>query len=92
MVCVGIGYFGLISFVSGLMCNVNLIWFNECFFWIDLEICFVWLICFVNDVDCFVFFEVIDGVGCGFEMVVGVIIGIGVGGGLVMSGKLYDGL
>lgn len=50
------------------------------------------MVFFVNDVDCFIFFEVVDGVGFGYNIVFGVIVGIGCGGGIVVNKKLFLGL
>lgn len=44
-----------------------------------------------NDADCFVFSEAIDGAGVGAEVVFGVILGTGVGGGLVVGGDVRSG-
>jgi fructokinase len=44
-----------------------------------------------NDADCFAFSEAIDGAGVGAEVVFGVILGTGVGGGLVVGGAVRSG-
>lgn len=88
---VGIGHPGSISPASGLMRNANSTWLNERPFRTDLEIRLARPIRLANDADCFALSEATDGAGRGFETVFGVIIGTGVGGGLVMGGKLHDG-
>ena len=44
-----------------------------------------------NDANCFAMAEAKLGAGCGYNVVFGVIIGTGVGGGIVIDGKLYRG-
>ena len=44
-----------------------------------------------NDADCFALSEATDGAGDGFATVCGVILGTGVGGGVVVSGRLVQG-
>ncbi|MBI5805738.1 ROK family protein [candidate division TA06 bacterium] len=44
-----------------------------------------------NDANCFVLAEAFCGAGKGFQNVVGLTLGTGVGGGLVLDGKLYRG-
>ncbi len=45
----------------------------------------------LNDADCFALAEARQGAGCGFATVFGVILGSGVGGGLVIDGRLVTG-
>ncbi|MGE5089170.1 MAG: ROK family protein, partial [Candidatus Levyibacteriota bacterium] len=44
-----------------------------------------------NDANCFALSEATDGAGCDADVVFGVILGTGVGGGLVVHGGLVDG-
>ncbi|MCS5564996.1 MAG: ROK family protein [Methylococcales bacterium] len=44
-----------------------------------------------NDADCFTLSEAVDGVAVGAQIVFGVILGTGVGGGIVVGGKLLSG-
>ena len=44
-----------------------------------------------NDANCFALSEAIDGAGRGAGIVFGVILGTGVGGGIVIHGKLHEG-
>ncbi|MEE4384771.1 MAG: ROK family protein, partial [Pseudomonadales bacterium] len=44
-----------------------------------------------NDADCFALSEAVDGAGAGAASVFGVILGTGVGGGLVVEGRLLRG-
>jgi fructokinase len=45
-----------------------------------------------NDANCFALSEAVDGAGAGAEVVFGVILGSGVGGGLVVHGRLVEGV
>ena len=45
-----------------------------------------------NDANCFALSEAVDGAGKGAEIVFGVILGTGVGGGVVINGKSVNGL
>ncbi|MBL6933065.1 MAG: ROK family protein [Rhodospirillales bacterium] len=45
-----------------------------------------------NDANCFAISEATDGAGKGFPVVFGVILGTGVGGGLVVNGKIVGGI
>jgi fructokinase len=45
-----------------------------------------------NDANCFTLAEALQGAGQGFQMVFGIIMGTGCGGGLCMAGRLHDGL
>ncbi|NQU58553.1 MAG: ROK family protein [Rhodospirillales bacterium] len=44
-----------------------------------------------NDANCFAIAEATDGAGAGADVVFGVILGTGVGGGIVIDGKVLDG-
>jgi predicted NBD/HSP70 family sugar kinase len=44
-----------------------------------------------NDADCFALSEAIDGAGAGARIAFGVILGTGVGGGIVVDGRLLAG-
>ncbi len=46
---------------------------------------------FANDADCFALAEAVMGAGRGYELVFGVIMGTGVGGGIVHNGVLREG-
>lgn len=89
---VGVGMLGLVDLCDGMMCNVNVIFFNGYCFCDDLLVVFGCDVRLVNDVNCLVLFEVVDGVVMGVCMVFVVIIGIGVGGGLVVDGNIVEGV
>jgi glucokinase len=44
-----------------------------------------------NDANCFTFAEALQGAGRGHKVVIGVTVGTGVGGGIVIDGKLFHG-
>ena len=46
---------------------------------------------FANDANCFALSEAVDGAGKGSETVFGVILGTGVGGGIVVRGRVLTG-
>ncbi len=58
----------------------------------DLENCLSRPVRLENDANCFALAEALDGAGQGARNVFGVIMGTGVGGGIVINGKLLSGL
>lgn len=88
---VGVSMPGAISKISGTVKNANSHWLNGKFFDKDLKKLLKRDIRFANDANCFVISEVTDGIASGFRSVFGVILGTGVGGGLVIDGKLING-
>ncbi|MDP2133229.1 MAG: ROK family protein, partial [Sulfuritalea sp.] len=57
----------------------------------DLEAALQREVRLANDANCFALSEAIDGAGTGAQVVFGVILGTGVGGGIVIDGKVRDG-
>jgi fructokinase len=88
---VGIGIPGSISPASGLIKNANSTWLIGKPFDKDLEQATGRPVKLANDADCFALSEAADGAGAGSHSVFGVILGTGVGGGLVLNGKLLSG-
>ncbi|MBO9574557.1 MAG: ROK family protein [Sphingobium sp.] len=88
---VGIGVPGSLSPRTGLMRNANSLWLNGKAFKHDLEAALGREIRLANDANCLVLSEALDGAAAGRRSVFGVIIGTGVGGGLVIDGKLVEG-
>jgi fructokinase len=88
---VGIGIPGTISPKTGLVKNANSTWLIGKPFDRDLEAVLGRPVRLANDADCFALSEASDGAGMGFATVFGVILGTGVGGGLVVHGKLVCG-
>lgn len=88
---VGIGTPGAISSRTGLLKNSNTTCMNGKPVKQDLQQALDRVIRIENDANCFALSEAIDGAGRGFNVVFGVIIGTGVGGGIVFDRKLHSG-
>jgi fructokinase len=89
---IGIGTPGSISPTTGLIQNANSVWLNERPMQADLEALLCRPVRLANDANCFALSEAVDGAGAGARCVFGVIIGTGCGGGIVIDGKIVDGL
>jgi len=83
----GIGTPGAISRASGLLKNSNSLVLNGQPIQRDLEALLVRPVRIANDANCFALSEATDGAAAGAEVVFGVIIGTGVGGGIVVHGR-----
>jgi fructokinase len=88
---VGIGIPGAISPVTGLVKNANSTWLNGRAFDRDLERGLNRPIRLANDANCFALSEATDGAAAGSGVVFGVILGTGVGGGIVVNGRILEG-
>ncbi len=88
---VGVGMPGAISPASGLVKNANSTWLNGKSFHLDLEARIGRPIRFANDADCLALSEASDGAAAGAPTVFGAILGTGVGGGIVVNGRLLAG-
>jgi fructokinase len=88
---VGIGTPGAISARTGCLKNSNTVCLNGKPIKPDLEKILARPIRMANDANCFALSEALDGAGKDYTMVFGVILGTGVGGGLVIHGKLHEG-
>ncbi|MEK9752915.1 MAG: ROK family protein [Rhodospirillaceae bacterium] len=90
-VAVGVGIPGTVSPATGLVKNAN----STCLIGRrlddDLARKLKRRVRLANDADCFAVSEAADGAGAGARCVFGVILGTGVGGGLVIDGKLWVG-
>jgi len=88
---VGVGIPGAESRTSGLIKNAN----STCLIGKplkrDLEAALQREVRIANDANCFALSEAIDGAGAGAQVVFGVILGTGVGGGIVIDGKVLAG-
>jgi len=88
---VGIGIPGALSRVTGLVKNSN----STCLIGKplkqDLEKALARELRLANDANCFALSEATDGAGRGARVVFGVILGTGVGGGIVVDGKVLVG-
>lgn len=88
---VGIGIPGTISALTGLVKNANSTWLNGRPLARDLESALRQPVRVANDANCFAVSEAADGAGAGARTVFGVILGTGVGGGLVVDGRVLTG-
>jgi len=88
---VGVGTPGAISARSGRMKNCNSTWLNGQPLRQDLEDALQREVMIANDANCFALSEAADGAGAGADVVFGVILGTGVGGGIVVHGRALDG-
>jgi len=86
----GIGIPGAIT-PAGLVKNANSTWLNGRPLGDDLEEALSRPVRLMNDANCFAISEAADGAGAGADVVFGVILGTGVGGGIVVSGKCVQG-
>jgi predicted NBD/HSP70 family sugar kinase len=88
---VGIGTPGAISRASGRLKNSNSVCLNGQPLREDLEALLGRPVRLANDADCFALSEASDGAAAGLPVVFGVILGTGVGGGIVVHGRLLQG-
>jgi len=88
---VGVGMPGTLSLVTGLVKNAN----STCLIGHplkqDLERVLGREVRLANDANCFALSEAVDGAGRGAAVVFGVILGTGVGGGIVVRGRVLEG-
>ena len=89
---VGVGTPGAISTKTGGIKNSNTTCLNGRPLAADLERRLGRRVRVANDANCFALSEATDGAGEGKGTVFGVILGTGVGGGVVLDGKLHQGL
>jgi fructokinase len=88
---VGIGMPGTLSLVTGLVKNANSICLIGKPLKRDLEQLLGREVRLANDANCFALSEALDGAGRGAQVVFGVILGTGVGGGVVVRGRVLTG-
>jgi fructokinase len=88
---IGIGHPGAISPATGLMKNANSTCLNGRPLASDLERALGRPIRMANDADCLAVSEQADGAAAGARNVFAVILGTGVGGGVVIDGRLLNG-
>jgi predicted NBD/HSP70 family sugar kinase len=89
---IGIGMPGALSKLKGLVKNANSTWLNGKPLKQDLENALGREVRLENDANCFALSEATDGAGKGAAVVFGVILGTGVGGGIVVDGKVLSGI
>jgi fructokinase len=88
---VGISHPGAVSPATGLMKNANSTWLNGRPFDRDLSARLGRPVAFANDANCLALSEATDGAGAGAGVVFAVILGTGVGGGVVVNGRVLTG-
>ncbi|MFZ2959344.1 MAG: ROK family protein [Candidatus Ozemobacteraceae bacterium] len=88
---VGIGIPGIVSPVTGLVKNANSTWLIGQPLDKDLEVILQRPVKLENDANCFAISEATDGAGAGADVVFGVIVGTGCGGGIVVHGRVLTG-
>ncbi len=88
---VGIGIPGAESRMTGLVKNANSTWLIGQPLRRDLEQALGREVRIANDANCFALSEAVEGAAAGAEVVFGVILGTGVGGGIVVRGQVLAG-
>jgi fructokinase len=88
---VGVGIPGAVVPRTGLVKNANSTWLNGRPLPRDLEARLGRPVRFMNDANCFALSEATDGAAAGAPVVFGVILGTGVGGGIVVDGRVLSG-
>ncbi len=88
---VGVGIPGTIVRSTGLVKNANSTWLNGQPLERDLSVALDREVRCANDANCFAISEATDGAAAGYEVVFGVIIGTGCGGGIAINGKIGAG-
>jgi fructokinase len=88
---IGIGTPGSLSARDGTLKNSNTTCLNGRPLHGDLEARLGLPVRLENDANCFALAEARDGAGRGHQMVFGVILGTGVGGGIVIGGRVWTG-
>lgn len=88
---VGVGIPGTISPATGLVKNANSTWLIGRPLAADLPRLLGRPVRFANDANCFALSEAVDGAAAGADVVFGVIVGTGTGGGVVVQGRVLVG-
>jgi fructokinase len=88
---VGIGMPGAISPATGLVKNANSTWLNGRPLKVDLERALAREVRLANDANCLAVSEATDGAAADADVVFGVILGTGTGGGIVVRGQVVTG-
>jgi fructokinase len=88
---VGVGIPGTLAAATGLVKNANSTWLIGRPLGRDLEAALGRKVRLANDANCFALSEASDGAAAGLANVFGVILGTGVGGGVVIDGRIVVG-
>ena len=89
---VGVGIPGAVTPSTGLVKNANSVWLIGQPLGRDLAARLDRPVRLENDANCFAISEASDGAAAGADVVFGVILGTGVGGGIVVGGRCLDGV
>ncbi len=89
---VGVGVPGAESLATGMIKNANSVWLNGRPLARDLGAALGRPVRLANDANCFALSEATDGAAAGARVVFGVILGTGVGGGIVIDGRVLAGV
>lgn len=89
---VGIGMPGSLSPATGLARNANSTWLNGKPFLQDASAALGRPVRVANDANCFALSEAVDGAAAGARVVFGAILGTGCGGGVIVDGKVIEGV
>ena len=88
---VGVGIPGSVVRSTGLVKNANSTWLNGRPLEADLKRAMGREIRCANDANCLAVSEAVDGAAAGYQVVFGVILGTGCGGGIAINGKVHAG-
>jgi fructokinase len=88
---VGVGTPGAISRATGVVKHSNSTWLNGRPLHLDLERAVGRPVRLANDANCFALSEACDGAAAGADVVFGVIVGTGTGGGIVIQQQVLTG-
>jgi len=88
---VGVGIPGTLAAATGLVKNANSTWLIDRPLGLDLAAALGREVRLANDANCFALSEASDGAAAGCRNVFGVILGTGVGGGVVVDGRIVVG-
>lgn len=89
---VGVATPGAVSAKTGKLKNSNSVWLNDKPLKQDLQQLLKRPVRLANDANCFALSEATDGAATGAQVVFGVIVGTGTGGGVVVNQQLIDGV
>lgn len=89
---VGVGIPGTVSPATGLVKNANSVWLIGRPLHSDLQRLLGRDVRMANDANCFAVSEAADGAAAGAHTVFGVIVGTGTGAGIVIGGRVLEGL
>jgi len=88
---VGVGIPGTIVGATGLVKNANSTWMNGKPLQVDLSKALNREVRCANDANCFTISEATDGAAQRYDVVFGVIVGTGCGGGVAFGGEIHNG-